>query len=162
MGSGLSINSFTGPDALGTHPPLLVHELLVPSYCWRPFYVEGRSRLVHHSPIEAICVAPVFLGTTNKVTPDISVKSFEGHVSFWRTDIYAELKKNNTKTSPNTFHNGHIILRIQYCETVFYFVIKMVESCAILGHKRITPRFHIWSTQFPIMEAKMLQPGCWS
>lgn len=57
--------------------------------------MEGRPRLVHHSPIEAICVVPVFLGTTNKVTPHISMQSFEGHVSFWRTDIYDELKKTH-------------------------------------------------------------------
>lgn len=122
--------------------------------------MEGRPRLVHHSPIEAICVVPVFLGTTNKVTPHISMQSFEGHVSFWRTDIYDELKKKTQKPSSNTFQNGHIILRIQYYKTEFYFVIKMVESRAILGHKRVTLRFRIWSTQFPIMEAKMLEPGC--
>lgn len=82
--------------------------------------MEGRPCLVHHSPTEAICIVPVFVGTTNKVTPRISMQSFEGHVSFWRTDICAELKKKPQITSPNTFQNGHIILRIQYYKTKFF------------------------------------------
>lgn len=95
--------------------------------------------------------ASVFLETTNEVTQHIYMQSFGGHVTFWRTDIYTELKQNK-KTKPqkpclNIFQNRYIILRIQYYTIKFYVVIKMIELHAILRHTRASPRFQVSSTR---------------